>query len=92
MGLLLGTERERNGFGSMDCGRDDRVERLTRGRGCCILLMFPAMEVFLDAVRGNDRSVWLIPAAVLGGCMLLGLVVGGCWEQRSRRLGFPTGM
>jgi hypothetical protein len=31
----------------------------------------------LDATRGDDRNPWLVPATVLGGCMLLGLVLGG---------------
>jgi uncharacterized protein len=31
----------------------------------------------LDATRVDDRNPWLVPAAVLGGCMLLGLVLGG---------------
>src|ERR1700751_3957709 len=31
----------------------------------------------LDATRVEDRNPWLVPAAVLGGCMLLGLVLGG---------------
>jgi hypothetical protein len=31
----------------------------------------------LDVARVDDRSVWLVPAAVLGGCVMLGLVLGG---------------
>jgi hypothetical protein len=31
----------------------------------------------LDATRLDDRNPWLVPAGVLGGCMLLGLVLGG---------------
>jgi len=31
----------------------------------------------LDATRLDDRNPWLVPAAVLGGCLLLGLVLGG---------------
>ncbi len=29
------------------------------------------------ATRVDERNPWLVPAAVLGGCMLLGLVFGG---------------
>jgi hypothetical protein len=31
----------------------------------------------LDTTRVDERNPWLVPAAVLGGCLLLGLVVGG---------------
>jgi uncharacterized protein len=31
----------------------------------------------LDATRADDRNPWFVAAAVLGGCLLLGLVLGG---------------
>ena len=31
----------------------------------------------MDSTRVDERNPWLVPAAVLGGCMLLGLVLGG---------------
>src|ERR1700758_4685577 len=31
----------------------------------------------LQTMGADDRNPWLVPAAVLGGCMLLGLVSGG---------------
>jgi uncharacterized protein len=34
-------------------------------------------EVLLDTTRVDERNPWLVPAAVLGGCLLLGLLVGG---------------
>jgi uncharacterized protein len=34
-------------------------------------------EILLDATSGDDRNLWLVPAAVLGGCVLLGMVLGG---------------
>jgi hypothetical protein len=45
--------------------------------GCGILLRLLRGRVLLDATRVDDRNPWLVPAAVLGGCMLLGLVLGG---------------
>jgi hypothetical protein len=31
----------------------------------------------LQTIGADDRNPWLVPAAVLGGCLLFGLVVGG---------------
>src|SRR5438445_8994233 len=45
--------------------------------GCGILLRLLRGRFLLDATRVDERNPWLIPAAVLGGCMLLGLVLGG---------------
>src|SRR5437868_11578448 len=53
------------------------IVHLTRGLSCGILLRLLRGRVLLDATRVDDRNPWLIPAAVLGGCMLLGLVLGG---------------
>jgi hypothetical protein len=51
------------------------LSSLTWGLGCCILLLSLRRRFFsLDTERNEDR---LVPAAVLGGCLLLGLVLGG---------------
>lgn len=31
----------------------------------------------METTHTDDRNTWLVPAAVLGGCLLLGLVLGG---------------
>jgi hypothetical protein len=31
----------------------------------------------LQTIGADDRNPWLVPATVLGGCLLFGLVVGG---------------
>src|SRR5580693_1697428 len=46
-------------------------------RGCSILLMLWREGILLDATSGDDRNPRLVPAAVLGGCVLLGLMLGG---------------
>jgi hypothetical protein len=47
---------------------------LTSWKECCILLLFRQRSFFLEKTRTNDR---LFGAAVLGGCLMLGLVLGG---------------
>ncbi|MCU1252729.1 MAG: hypothetical protein JWQ49_5758 [Edaphobacter sp.] len=37
----------------------------------------------MQTIGADDRNPWLVPAAVLGACLLFGLVVGG-WVLESQ--------
>src|SRR6266481_2354407 len=60
----------------------DSIKRclgLSLTQGCAVAFFCCCVDggFSLQTIGADDRNPWLVPAAVLGGCMLVGLVLGG---------------